>query len=69
MMQAANEERYRVVVNNELQYSIWPLDRELPMGWHEDGVEGSKEECLAHIAKTWTDMRPLSVRSHLEQAR
>ena len=24
---------YRVVVNHEEQYSIWPVDKELPLGW------------------------------------
>ncbi len=52
----------RVVVNDEEQYSIWPLDRDLPPGWREIGVRGSKAECLAHIETAWTDMRPRSIR-------
>lgn len=68
-MQAVNEERFLVVVNDELQYSIWPLGRDMPAGWRGDGFQGSRGECLAHIAKVWTDMRPLSVRRHLENAR
>lgn len=67
-MQAVNEERF-LVVNDELQYSIRPFGRDLPAGWRGDGFEGSKAECLAHIAKVWTDMRPLSLRRHLENAR
>jgi MbtH protein len=31
---------YRVVVNDEEQYSIWPTDEELPAGWREAGKEG-----------------------------
>jgi MbtH protein len=53
-----------VVVNGEEQYSIWWADRELPMGWREDGFRGTREACLTHIAKVWTDMRPRSVRSN-----
>ncbi|MEV4665726.1 MbtH family protein [Micromonospora echinofusca] len=53
---------YRVVVNHEEQYSLWPVDRELPLGWVAEGTVGSKEECLAHVARVWTDMRPLSLR-------
>ncbi len=53
---------YRVVVNHEEQYSIWPADRELPLGWSDAGVVGPKAECLAHVEKVWTDMRPLSLR-------
>ena len=53
---------HRVVRNDEEQYSTWWTDRELPAGWHHVGVEGSHEECLAHIAEVWTDMRPRSLR-------
>ncbi|GAA3419645.1 MbtH family protein [Streptosporangium vulgare] len=53
---------YRVVVNHEEQYSIWPDGRDLPDGWREEGVSGTKEDCLAHIDRVWTDLRPLSVR-------
>lgn len=55
-------EDYRVVVNHEEQYSIWPTFKEIPLGWKEVGVAGSKDQCLAHIEKVWTDIRPLSVR-------
>jgi MbtH protein len=57
------ESQFRVVVNDEEQYSIWPGGRELPPGWRAEGVVGDREECLAHIEAVWTDMRPLSLRS------
>jgi MbtH protein len=53
---------YRVVCNHEDQYSIWPVDRDLPAGWVDGGKQGSKVECLAHINEVWTDMRPKSLR-------
>jgi MbtH protein len=34
---------YKVVVNHEEQYSIWPADRENPLGWErcrKDGTQG-----------------------------
>jgi uncharacterized protein YbdZ (MbtH family) len=58
-------QEHRVVVNAEEQYSIWPLDRELPQGWFEAGKSGPVSECLAYIAEVWTDMRPLSLRQHM----
>jgi MbtH protein len=58
---------YKVVVNHEEQYSIWPKERDNPLGWFDVGVAGSKNECLDHIEKVWTDMRPLSLRRHMEQ--
>lgn len=59
---------YRVVVNHEEQYSIWPVDRESPLGWRDAGKQGSKAECLAYIEEMWTDMRPLSLRQKMDQA-
>jgi MbtH protein len=59
---------YRVVVNYEEQYSIWPADRENPLGWKEVGKVGLKAECLAYIKEVWTDMRPLSLRKKMEEA-
>jgi MbtH protein len=53
---------YKVVVNHEEQYSIWPAYRENALGWKDAGKTGTKEECLAHIKEVWTDMRPLSIR-------
>jgi uncharacterized protein YbdZ (MbtH family) len=58
---------YKVVVNHEEQYSIWPADRESPLGWQDVGKSGPKAECLAYIEAVWTDMRPLSLRKHMEE--
>jgi len=58
---------YKVVVNHEEQYSIWPADRENPLGWNDAGKSGKKEECLAYIQEVWTDMRPLSLRKKMEE--
>lgn len=57
---------YKVVINHEMQYSIWPKGRENALGWFDEGKEGTKAECLDHIDKVWTDMRPLSLRKHME---
>ena len=59
---------YKVVVNHEEQYSIWPADRENPLGWNDGGLSGSKQECLSYIEQVWTDMRPLSLRKQMEAA-
>lgn len=59
--------KFLVVVNHEEQYSIWPADRELPLGWKKEGKEGTKKECLDHIEEVWTDMRPLSLRKKMEE--
>lgn len=59
---------FAVVLNHEEQYSIWPTDRELPLGWEKEGFTGTKEACLQHIETVWTDMRPLSLRKKMEAA-
>jgi MbtH protein len=58
---------YSVVVNDEDQYSIWLTDREIPAGWHAVGFTGPKDECLAHIDRVWTDMRPRSLRQWIDE--
>lgn len=58
---------YKVVVNHEEQYSIWPEYKENPLGWRDVGKSGPKDECLAYIKEVWTDMRPLSLRKKMEE--
>ena len=58
---------YEVVVNHEEQYSIWPADRDLPLGWTRAGKRGTKKEVLDYIEEVWTDMRPLSLRKKMEE--
>jgi MbtH protein len=57
---------YKVVLNDEEQYSIWPAHRENPLGWRDGGKSGPKSECLGFIKEVWTDMRPLSLRKAME---
>jgi uncharacterized protein YbdZ (MbtH family) len=58
---------YKVVVNHEEQYSIWPEYRDNPPGWNDAGKVGPKADCLAYIKEVWTDMRPLSLRKKMEE--
>ncbi|WP_406369777.1 MbtH family NRPS accessory protein [Streptomyces sp. NBC_00647] len=59
---------YRVVLNDEEQYSIWAADRDLPAGWHAEGTEGTRQECLDRIEEVWTDLRPAGLRRRMAQA-
>jgi MbtH protein len=65
---AEDTRTYKVVKNHEEQYSIWPADRSLPLGWFDAGKEGVKSDCLAYIGEVWTDMRPLSLRKAMESS-
>ena len=56
---------FQVVMNHEEQYSIWPLDREVPAGWQAVGPVGPKARCLEYIDQVWTDLRPLTLRRRM----
>jgi len=66
---SVDERVYRVVVNHEEQYSIWPADKPTPDGWRDVGRVGPKADCLAYIGEVWTDMRPKSLRESMARAR
>ena len=53
---------YRVVINIEEQYSVWPTCKEIPLGWSDIGKVGSKQECLDYVKDVWIDMRPKSLK-------
>ena len=63
------QDQYKVVINHEEQYSIWPADREPPEGWKPVGRKGSLKECHAYIEEVWTDMRPLSLQESMTALR
>lgn len=59
------EGEYLVLVNDEEQHSLWPSFVEIPAGWSVAfGADGpqSRDACLAYVEKTWTDLRPRSLR-------
>jgi len=58
---------YKVLVNSEGQYSIWPETKPAPVGWEEVGPTGAKAQVLEWIEKNWTDMRPISLRASMEK--
>jgi MbtH protein len=57
---------YKVLINHEEQYSLWPAHLKVPLGWKECKT-GTKEECLAYVRENWTDMRPLSLRLQMDK--
>jgi MbtH protein len=61
-----NFDLHYVVINEEEQYSIWPVWRDIPDGWKAVGEARDKEACLDWIEVNWTDMRPASLRRYLD---
>ena len=55
------ERLYEVVVNAERQYSVWPAQRPVPLGWLSAGFRDTREQCLVHIDSVWRDMREHSL--------
>lgn len=53
---------YRVLINDEGQYSLWPLFAPAPPGWQVVS-EGKRTACLEYVAAHWVDMRPRSITS------
>lgn len=51
-----------VLVNDEQQYSIWPADRAVPLGWTAVGTPGPRDQCFAHIQRVWSNVTPLGPR-------
>jgi MbtH protein len=58
--------RFKVLINHEEQYSIWPADLAVPGGWAETEMIGPKPECDQYVKENWTDMRPKSLRIALD---
>lgn len=62
-----DDTRYAVVINHEEQYSIWPMGRDIPLGWKAVVDNKSKQDALDYIESVWTDMRPLSLRKAMKE--
>jgi MbtH protein len=60
---------YKILVNDEDQYSLWLDHRPNPIGWRDSGKSGSKAGCLAYIKDSWTDLRPKSLRERMDEER
>ncbi|MEU1737205.1 MbtH family protein [Streptosporangium sp. NPDC020145] len=57
---------YLVLVNDEGQHSLWPTFSPVPAGWEVVFGEAARQECLDHIERSWTDMRPKSLIAAME---
>lgn len=56
-----DDARYLVLVNDEGQHSLWPVIVDVPAGWTVAHEEDTRQACLDHIQRSWTDMRPRSL--------
>jgi uncharacterized protein YbdZ (MbtH family) len=58
--------RFRVLVNDEGQYSLWPMFAQVPAGWHTRLEDAARADALAYVEEHWTDMRPASLVAAME---
>jgi MbtH protein len=58
---------YYALINDEGQYSLWPVFAEIPAGWTIAFGEGTRKACLDFIDREWTDMRPRSLIAQMEE--
>ncbi|MGV9304973.1 MULTISPECIES: MbtH family protein [unclassified Nonomuraea] len=56
---------FLVLVNAEEQHSLWPAAFEVPEGWSVVFGPDSRAAALEHVERSWTDIRPASVRRAL----
>ena len=60
---------FKVVVNHEEQYSLYPAERRVPIGWRAVGKVAEEEECLRYIEEIWINNRPPDVRERVQALR
>jgi MbtH protein len=53
---------FLALCNAEVQYSLWPQDIAVPEGWRAVYGPAARDEVIGYIDRTWTDMRPKSLR-------
>jgi MbtH protein len=56
-------DEYTVVINVEEQYSVWPTEKDIPLGWKPVNQKGTKQDCLDYIEKVWKDILPASLKN------
>ncbi|AYG80695.1 Enterobactin biosynthesis protein YbdZ [Streptomyces hundungensis] len=57
---------FRVLVNDEAQYSMWPAFAAVPDGWTVVLEASPYATALAHVEEHWTDMRPRALRERTQ---
>ena len=58
---------HTVLINDEGQYSLWPIRKRVPNGWRLADKQGTEAECMEYVDEVWTDMRPISLRNSMRK--
>ncbi|GIJ24451.1 MbtH family protein [Micromonospora lutea] len=57
-----DSQEFLALRNDEEQYSLWPAGITVPDGWRVVHGPAPRREVVDHIDRSWTDMRPKSLR-------
>jgi MbtH protein len=57
---------FYVLVNDEEQYSLWPVFADVPDGWRVVFGDSDRSSCLDYVERNWADMRPRSLQEALQ---
>ena len=58
---------FQVLINDEGQYSLWPVSIDIPAGWNKVHGPDRREACLDYVETHWTDLRPKSLIAAMEE--
>jgi MbtH protein len=58
---------FRVLRNEEDQYSLWPDFLDVPAGWTVEHGPAARAACLEYVERVWVDLRPRSLVVAMEQ--
>jgi MbtH protein len=58
---------YLTLLNDELQYSLWPSFADVPDGWRVVYGPAGRQDCLDYVNEHWTDMRPRSLAEAMDR--
>jgi phthiocerol/phenolphthiocerol synthesis type-I polyketide synthase D len=52
---------FRVLTNPHGRHALWPAHKQTPGGWKEALSACPREECLAYVRRSWTDLQVMPV--------
>lgn len=54
----SDQDRYTVLVDEPGRHSLWPATVQVPEGWTVLHGPAERADCLAYVARHWTDQQP-----------
>lgn len=67
MSNLKRDDDFKVVINHEEQYSLWPTGRANPRGWRDAGATGTSEQCVTFIERVTAESSPAKLRQKIEE--